>query len=77
MKFFHYLNVVQFHLKLSYPIEKLLLLPAGFELWTLLLVSDADTLTNWAIAHSKIQVHPPDVMIVRQPEPSDQQFIYW
>ena len=35
-----------FLLKLSYPIEKLSLLPAGFELRTLLSVSDADTLTN-------------------------------
>ena len=42
-----------FLLKLSYPIEKLFLLPAGFELRTLLLVSDADTLTTWAIAHSE------------------------
>ena len=42
-----------FLLKLNFPIEKLFLLPAGFELRTLLLVSDADTLTNWATAHSK------------------------
>ena len=35
-----------FLLKLNFPIEKLFLLPAGFELRTLLLVSDADTLTN-------------------------------
>ena len=38
-------NIFQFLLKLSYPIEKRFLLPAGFELRTLLLVSDADTLT--------------------------------
>ena len=36
-----------FLLKLSYPIEKLFFLPVGFEL--LFLLSDADTLTNWAI----------------------------
>ena len=33
-----------FLLKLNFPIEKLFLLPAGFELRTLLLVYDADTL---------------------------------
>ena len=38
-------NLFQFLLKLSYPIEKRFLLQAGFELRTLLLVSDADTLT--------------------------------
>ena len=39
-------NIFQFLLKLSNPIEQLFLLPAGFELRTLLLVSDADPLTN-------------------------------
>ena len=45
-----------FLLKLSYPIEKLFLLPAWFELRTLQLVSDADTLTNWAIAHLEFEI---------------------
>ena len=40
------LNVLQFYLKLSYPIEKLFLSPAGFELRILLLAFDADTLTD-------------------------------
>ena len=40
-------NIFQFLLKLIYPIRNIFLLPAGFELQTiLLLVSDADTLTN-------------------------------
>ena len=43
--------IFQFYLKLSYSNENNFLLLAGFELQTLLLVSDADTLTNWAIAH--------------------------
>ena len=37
-----FLNVFQFYLKLSYPIEKLFLFPVGFEL----LAFDADKLTN-------------------------------
>ena len=40
-------NIFQFLLKSSYHIEKLFLLQAGFELRTLLLVSDADALTNY------------------------------
>ena len=39
------------------------LFPTGFELRTLLLVFDAFTLTNWAIVHSKVEVHYPDMMI--------------
>ena len=40
------LKVLQFYLKLSYPIEILFLFPAGFELRILLLAFDADTLTD-------------------------------
>ena len=47
------LKVLQFYLKLSYPIEKLFLFPAGFELRILVLAFDADTITNWTIAHSE------------------------
>ena len=50
-------------LKLSYPIEKLFWFPAGFELLILLLAFDADTLTDWATAHSKSQVQYPVVLI--------------
>ena len=64
------LKCISIYLKLSYPIEKFFLLPAGFELRILLLAFDADTLTNRAIAHSKFQIQHPGVLIASL-EPSD------
>ena len=61
------LKVLQFYLKLSYPIEKLFLFPAGFELRILLLAFDANTLTDWATAHSKSQAQYPVVLIASIP----------
>ena len=47
---------MNFNSKIELSNQKTFLLPAGFELWTLLLVFDANTLTNWAIAHSKFKL---------------------
>ena len=39
------------------------------------LVFVTNTVTNWAIAHSKIQVYRPGVMIVRLLESNEQQWL--